>query len=145
MEKVAPETIELIRKRLHEAAAKIIKCSLPWTPWALAHLLDIDDSSSAIPAELILYQALRGKGRTGIGQCDPIIQVHSASCIECILVFNLLTFVVSVSCWQGKLCRGRYAWRITFQMWRQTICQHPLALLYGARRLKGQDFVWSNG
>ena len=81
MEKVAPEYIQEIRKRFHEAADKITEISLPWTPWALTHLLDIDDSKYAIPAEFILLQALTGKGRTGIGQRHPKIKVHSPSYI----------------------------------------------------------------
>ena len=86
MEKVAvtPEYIQEIRKRFHAAADKIVACALPWTPWALAHLLEIDDSNYEIPAELILYQTLTGKGRTGIGQRDPKVQVHSPSYIACI-------------------------------------------------------------
>ena len=146
MEKVAPETIQEIRKRFHQVADKIVACSLPWTPWALTHLLDIDDSRSAIPAELILYQAFVGKGRTGIGQRDPAVQVYSVSCIASIWTVNLLIFVVP--CWQGKLCRGIF-WRRgcqnILQMQRRTIWLQAHALLYGARRLKGQGFVWTNG
>ena len=56
---------------------KIVKHTKPWTPWALVHLLEIDDSNSAVPAEIILYKAFRGKGRTGIGQRDTVVQVQS--------------------------------------------------------------------
>ena len=76
MKTVVPEYIQEIRKRFHEAAVKITDISLPWTPWALTHMLNIDDSNYAIPAELILVEALTGKGRTGIGQRHPKIQVH---------------------------------------------------------------------
>ena len=86
---VCPKVIESIRKRFHERADDIVACSLPWTPWALTHLLNIDDSSSAIPAELILYQALLGKGRSGVAQCHPTVQV-CLSCCTHIRAFNLL-------------------------------------------------------
>ena len=101
---VAPEVIEAIRKRFHQVADKIVETSLPWTPWALTHLLNIDDSSSAIPDEFILYQALKSRGRAGIGQHDPIAQVFASSSTTHIRTFNLL--IVVVPCWQGKLCRG---------------------------------------
>ena len=41
-------------------------CSKPWPPWALVNLLDIDDRNSPVPAEIMLYQALRPRRVGGL-------------------------------------------------------------------------------
>ena len=41
-----------------EKSEQIVTFRKPWTPWALVALLNIDDSKTDLPAELILYKAL---------------------------------------------------------------------------------------
>ena len=74
---ITAETIAKVRDAFVSKRGEIVRHTKPWTPWALAHLLEIDDTKSAVPAEVILYKALRGKGRTGIGQRDAVVQVQS--------------------------------------------------------------------
>ena len=55
-----------VREKFVQKSAQIVQFRKPWTPWALVALLDIDDSHTELPAELILYKALRKKKRLGI-------------------------------------------------------------------------------
>ena len=49
----------------------------PWTPWALTYLLEIDDSKSSVPAEVILYNALKSSRPNRIAIQDSDVQVYS--------------------------------------------------------------------
>ena len=72
----APEDVlQRVRQAFVANREKLIATSLPWTPWALVKLLDINDKNSKIPAEFILYQALQhSRARGGIETCDAIVQ-----------------------------------------------------------------------
>ena len=50
-----------VRQKFVEKSEEIVAFKKPWTPWALVALLNIDDSKTDLPAELILYEALRKK------------------------------------------------------------------------------------
>ena len=50
-----------VRQKFVEKSQQIVAFKNPWTPWALVALLNIDDSKTDLPAELILYEALRKK------------------------------------------------------------------------------------
>ena len=65
-----------VRSKFVAQREKIVQCSVPWTPWALIELLDIDDSQQTIPAELILYKALVHKTRLKIHSVDEVVQVR---------------------------------------------------------------------
>ena len=69
------EIIKSIRAKFIEKRHEIISCSKPWPPWALVALLDIDDSKTSLPAELLLKEALAGETRMGITIKDEVIQV----------------------------------------------------------------------
>ena len=58
---VPTATIANVRDVFVRKKLEIVGHTKPWTPWALVHLLEIDDTNSAVPAEIILYKALRGK------------------------------------------------------------------------------------
>ena len=68
-------TIDRIRASFISKRETIINHSKPWTPWALVHLLQIDDADSAIPAELMLYKALKSSAANRMTIRDPIAQV----------------------------------------------------------------------
>jgi hypothetical protein len=72
---VPASIITKVREMFSRKAKQMEEHSCPWTPWALCNLLEIDDRKLDLPAEIILYKALRGKGRTGIGQWDPVVKV----------------------------------------------------------------------
>ena len=68
-------TIDLIRTRFASKREAIIKHSKPWTPWTLVHLLQIDDKDSPIPAELMMYKALKASAANRMTIRDAIAQV----------------------------------------------------------------------
>ena len=69
-----------VRENFARKRNEIIAHTKPWTPWGLAHLLEIDDSECEVPYEVILYKALRGKGRHGIGNHNPVVQEKHGCC-----------------------------------------------------------------
>ena len=73
---VDPEILARIRVNFVKKQQLILDHKKPWTPWALTYLLEIDDSKTAIPAEIILYKALKAsrKNRTDIQ--NVIVQVY---------------------------------------------------------------------
>ena len=73
------DLIGSVRAKFIEYREKIVKCSKPWTPWALVELFDIDDSKQTIPAELILYRALCKQTRLAHPRADEIMQVQLGS------------------------------------------------------------------
>ena len=109
LQQVPPFIIDKIRRNF-DAAKEIIKgCSKPWPPWALVHLLDIDDTSSPIPAEMMLYQALQRPNRVGglILPHNNVIQVnilHMRSISFCLHTrthyMHAGAIRVSNSCWR---------------------------------------------
>ena len=84
------EVLDSVRANFIVHRSTIISCSKPWTPWALTSLLGIDDSKSDIPAELILYKALRKQTRLSIQVTDEVVQVPF------IVVFIFLVFTLCV-------------------------------------------------
>ena len=72
---MSTEILVSIRQKFLAKREEIVSCSKPWTPWALTALLQIDDSKTTLPAELLLYKALCQRNRTGIEIQDEIIQV----------------------------------------------------------------------
>ena len=64
--------IEKVIITFAKKSKQIAAHSKPWTPWTLTYLLEIDDSNTSIPAELILYRALQGRR---LGRRDPIANV----------------------------------------------------------------------
>ena len=56
---VDPKILERVRENFARKKKIILDYERPWTPWALTYLLEIDDSNSPVPAELILYKALK--------------------------------------------------------------------------------------
>lgn len=67
--------LDRIRETFVNKREQIISHSKPWTPWALCHLLEIDDTDSALPAELIMYKAMKVSTANRITIRDPIVQV----------------------------------------------------------------------
>ena len=51
LQRVPQDIIWEIRKKFTSLHKKIKAFKKPWPPWALVHLLDIDDKDSPIPAE----------------------------------------------------------------------------------------------
>ena len=72
---VAKATIELVRASFLAKRDVIVSHSKPWTPWALAHLLEIDDTTTTLPAELIIYKVLKASAPNRIAIRDAIVQV----------------------------------------------------------------------
>ena len=66
LQRVPQDIIWEIRRKFTSLHKKIKAFEKPWPPWALVHLLDIDDKDSPIPAEKILYQALEGRKNGGL-------------------------------------------------------------------------------
>lgn len=85
MQRVPQEMIVQIRHKFAALHKEIKAFKKPWPPWALVNLLGIDDSSSPIPAEQILYQALQGRKigglavRTDVLQEDFVCQTNSGT------------------------------------------------------------------
>ena len=52
-------TLDRVRTNFVAKQDIILSHSKPWTPWALAHLIEIDDTNTAEPAEFIMYKALK--------------------------------------------------------------------------------------
>ena len=65
LQEVPKDILDKIRNKFAAAKETILDCSKPWPPWALVHLLDIEDSDSPVPAEIMLYQALQRPNRVG--------------------------------------------------------------------------------
>ena len=78
------EIVANVREAFARKRNEIVAHTKPWTPWALAHLLEIDDSKCEVPAEVILYKALRGKGRYGLGNRNPVVQVRFNISFVCV-------------------------------------------------------------
>ena len=83
--------IDYVRDQFVKCRETIVSCSKPWPPWALVELLNIDDSKESVPAELILYKALRRVPRMGIQIKDEIVQV-------CSVVHLFDYYMLSCSC-----------------------------------------------
>ena len=77
---VDEKTLDAVRLAFANKRQEIIAHSKPWTPWALCNLLKIDDSQSPVPAELILYKALKVNAANRITIRDPIVQVKLILC-----------------------------------------------------------------
>ena len=76
-QKAVPEDIlELVRAKFAAKRDVIVSHSKPWTPWALSQLLEIDDTNTAIPAEIILYTALKASAPNRIGIADSVAKVN---------------------------------------------------------------------
>ena len=73
---VTKAILDLVRTNFVAKRNIIVSHSKPWTPWALAHLLEINDKHTAEPAELILYKALQASKRNRIGIADAIVEVN---------------------------------------------------------------------
>ena len=69
-------TLDRVRANFVAKRDIIFAHKKPWTPWALAHLLGIDDKHTAEPAEFILYKALRASAPNRIGFADPKLKVN---------------------------------------------------------------------
>ena len=92
------ELLDSVRAKFKSLRSSIIASSKPWTPWALAALLDIDDSKLSIPAEMVVYKALR-RGNALIG--DEVVQVSFmiiCVCWSCLCVGHACVLVLPV-CW----------------------------------------------
>ena len=70
-------TLERVRAKFVAKRDVIVTHSKPWTPWALAHLLEINDKDTAQPAELILYADLKAGTPNRIGIADAVVKVNS--------------------------------------------------------------------
>ena len=83
-QKAVPEEI-LERVKANFAAKRdvIVSHSKPWTPWALAQLLEIDDTHTTQPAEIIMYTALKASAPNRIGIADSVTKVN------CMFLYNL--------------------------------------------------------
>ena len=68
-------TLDRVRANFVAKRDIILSHSKPWTPWALAHLLEIDDTNTAEPAEFIMYKALKASAPNRIGISDPKLKV----------------------------------------------------------------------
>ena len=75
-ERVTKETLDLVRLNFIAKRNEIVAHSKPWTPWALAQFLEIDDKDTVVPAELIVYAALKASAPNRIGIADPIVKVY---------------------------------------------------------------------
>lgn len=73
-EPVPEDIIELVRPKFASKRDVIVSHSKPWTPWALSQLLEIDDTHTAQPAEIILYTALKTPAPNRIGIADSVIK-----------------------------------------------------------------------
>ena len=73
---VDEETLDRVRTNFLIKREVILSHSKPWTPWALAHLLEIDDTNTSLPAELILYKALKASSPNRISIQDTTVQVY---------------------------------------------------------------------
>ena len=69
-------TLDRVRANFVAKRDEIVAHSKPWTPWALAHLLEINDKDTAEPAEIILYAALKAAAPNRIGIADAVVQVN---------------------------------------------------------------------
>ena len=77
-QKAVPEDIlELVRRKFVAKQDVIVAHSKPWTPWALAQLLEIDDTHTAQPAEIILYTALKVSAPNRIGIAGSVTKVNT--------------------------------------------------------------------
>ena len=97
-EQISQETIEEIRQKFIQKRQAILSFTKPWPPWALVHLLEIDDTDFPIPAEIMLYQALEGRKIGGIRINDSVVQVwHSwrteLSCPGNAIIVRVILFV----------------------------------------------------
>ena len=73
---VDPEILARVRANFVKKQKLILDHHKPWTPWALTYLLDIDDSETAIPAELILYKALKASRKNRTDVQNVTVQVN---------------------------------------------------------------------
>ena len=73
---VDQETLDRVRANFVRKKETILGYSKPWTPWALTYLLEIDDSNTLLPAELILYKALKASSPNRIAIQDADVQVY---------------------------------------------------------------------
>ena len=73
---VDPKILQSVRENFAKKQHLILAHKKPWTPWALTYLLEIDDSESAVPAEVILYKALKASRTNRIGIQNAIVQVY---------------------------------------------------------------------
>lgn len=81
-----------VRQKFVEKSKQIVEFRKPWTPWALVALLNIDDSQTDLPAELILYAALQKK-RTRLG----ITITTTVQVLENNALFRVVTKILFVS------------------------------------------------
>ena len=73
---VDQEILDRVRANFTLKKDAILAHSKPWTPWALTYLLEIDDSKTLLPAELILYKALKASAPNRIAIQDAAVQVY---------------------------------------------------------------------
>ena len=78
---VDQETLDRVRANFVLKKEAILAHSKPWTPWALTHLLEIDDSNTLLPAELILYKALKASAPNRITFQDAAVQVCASQLV----------------------------------------------------------------
>ena len=86
---VSQQVLDYVRNQFVKCREIIVSCSKPWPPWALVELLNIDDSNESVPAELILYKALRHVPRMGIQIKDEVVQVFSSHLFVQMYLFNV--------------------------------------------------------
>ena len=70
-------TLDLVRSNFIAKRDIIISHSKPWTPCTISHLLEINDKNSDVPAEIIMYKALKASSPNRIGIADVIVKVKA--------------------------------------------------------------------
>lgn len=73
---VDPEILACVRANFVKNQQLILDHKKPWTPWALTYLLEIDDSKTVIPAEIILYKALKASRTNRTDIQNVAVQVY---------------------------------------------------------------------
>ena len=82
---VDQDQIEQVRTNFESKKELILAHKKPWTPWALTYLLEIDDSQSLVPAEVILYKTLKASRPARHAIQNVFVQVN---CNNHLLQFN---------------------------------------------------------
>ena len=126
---VEPEILDRVRSNFVSQKDVILAHNRPWTPWALTHLLEIDDNKSSVPAEVILYKALKASAADRICIQDADVQVCF---LQLVLHYNSSPFLLIVvqEVFVTQADKGRCN---LFQRWSR-ISWRTQQVCYGAQR-----------
>ena len=124
---VDAEILDKVRQNFARKKDAILAHKKPWTPWALTYLLEIDDSKSAVPAELILYKALKASAPNRIAIQDADVQVY---CND--IIIYILNFTRVLLYFAGRICQSNQVRRNLFQG-RSRVSWPTQPFCYGAQ------------